>query len=496
MDLVVGTSGGAINALTVALGLTREDPDNQSQDNNERLDKTWMGFKQRDFFSPLGTTYYLLALATALFQALLVAWLTIIVVGFSRAFGRDLSWLYRYLGVAMLALALLDALVQLSGWQIDSHGTHLWWHLSLLLTFDLYLTAICLGVMGLLTMYLLLRRHDFKSCFRVTHTLMRGGLVIVLAALVAYSLFKGKTLSQSDIVESTLADKITRLVSPQAAAKLASAKKADMPRILSTLSREDIAPTLKRDLIITGSLLEGESAAAAPGLQLNASLPPDLYFYHNQRKCAGSQRDSPDAAVCDPAPPADSLGRFKDFEVGGKNYLLDVVIGSSSIYPIFPSRPLEGVGNIVDGGFAHNSPIEAAVMWKATHIILIEASPLTRTSESYLWQNAQNAFNHLYYQAQLSDLRAHGKVEMFILRPEELRVEPSMCTFDFNPRAVQHAIERGAMDASNYVNPHFERVPGEPVFEVIDFQDITSKSVVCTCNTDVADGDASVARQN
>jgi adenylate kinase len=31
--------------------------------------------------------------------------------------------------------------------------------------------------------------------------------------------------------------------------------------------------------------------------------------------------------------------------------------------------------SIIDGGFVHNSPIEAAVKLEATHIIMIEASP-------------------------------------------------------------------------------------------------------------------------
>jgi predicted acylesterase/phospholipase RssA len=173
-----------------------------------------------------------------------------------------------------------------------------------------------------------------------------------------------------------------------------------------------------------------------------------------------------------------------------------VVIGSSSIYPIFPSRRLDGVGDIVDGGFAHNSPIEAAWMWKATHIILIEASPRPATrKESHLWQNAQNAFNHLYYQAQLSDLRLHGKVEMFILRPEEgTEEEPGMCTFDFNPKAIKGAIDQGELDASG-IKPRFERVHGEPVFEEIDFEesDVKNEVAPCPCSNNPVPGDSSLA---
>jgi hypothetical protein len=108
-------------------------------------------------------------------------------------------------------------------------------------------------------------------------------------------------------------------------------------------------------------------------------------------------------------------------------------------------------------------------------------------------QNAQNALNHLYFQAQLSDLRARGKVEMFTLRPEETPGEPSMCTFDFNADAIGRAIRRGKEDAENNAEPRFERAPGEPLFEEVDFENITTKNVNCPCSQNTAANDTSVA---
>ena len=496
IDLVVGTSGGAINALTVALGLTKYSEDDTYSRQNDELDKTWKGFRQKHFFSPHSMASFLLALTTALLQTVLLFWGALAVVAVARMFGRNWSGLYRFLGPAAIALALLNALVQLTDLQVDARGTHLWWHVSMLLTFNLYLTAFCLAVIGLLLTLLLLRREDFKPWFRVTHTMARNALLVTVVVLVVFSLFRGRTLSRADIVESTLAKKITALVDQQAAAELAAKDAAELPATISTLS-DNIEKKLTRDLIITGSLLKD----AGTGDTSDSPLPPDLYFYHDHHKFPGLKGDAKLAAACDPNPPADTLRRFRPFEEadGEGSHLLDVVIGSSSIYPIFPSRRLGGVGDIVDGGFAHNSPVEAAWMWKATHIILIEASPIARTRENHLLQNAQNAFNHLYYQAQLSDLRAHGKVEMFILRPKEPRPgEPGMCTFDFNSDAIERAIGKGGQDASG-IEPRFERVHGEPVFEEVDSADAgvndeAAPSSPCAINP--APGEETIARHN
>ncbi|HEX7176769.1 MAG TPA: patatin-like phospholipase family protein [Pyrinomonadaceae bacterium] len=479
IDLVVGTSGGAINALAVALGLTRDLPEIQLLE-EDPLVKTWKGFEQKDFFSPMPAAYYLLALTTALLQAVLLAWLFVVVVIVGRLIGRDLTWLYRFVGPAMIALAAADALAQLSGARVDTRGGHFWQHVSLLFTFNLYLTAACLLVLGLLLTALLLRRENYLLWFRVTHTLMRNAFLFVVCALIAYSLFRAETLSRADTVESTLAKKLTALVSPKASARLAAGGEADTAQLFSKISNSDLKPMLQRDLVITGSVLDGGQAKAA-GTHLHASLPPDIYFFHDKPKC-GDEKGTP---ACDPDAPRDAQGLFRDFDPkNGRNYLLDVVIGSSSIYPIFPARKLADYGQIVDGGFAHNSPVEAAVMWKATHIILVEASPTPTTSESHLWQNAQNALNHLYIQAQLSDLRAHGKVEMFILRPEETPEEPWMCTFDFNSDSISHAIRRGYDDAGMGTKPRFERVHGEPVFELVDYRntaDAVDADNQCVC---------------
>jgi hypothetical protein len=98
---------------------------------------------------------------------------------------------------------------------------------------------------------------------------------------------------------------------------------------------------------------------------------------------------------------------------------------------------------LVDGGFAHNSPIEAAVLWGATHIILIEASPQVRLERTNFATNAMASFTHLYEQSQLLDARARGKVAIFTLAPRP----PHVCVLDFADNLIEDSIARGYNDA-------------------------------------------------
>ncbi len=62
IGLVVGTSGGAINALSVALGLTR------TEEGQDALSEVWLSFKQQDFFRPWSPLPVILGLLVGLGQ--------------------------------------------------------------------------------------------------------------------------------------------------------------------------------------------------------------------------------------------------------------------------------------------------------------------------------------------------------------------------------------------------------------------------------------------
>ena len=483
IDLVVGTSGGAINALTVALGLTRAGDDAKFVASNTQVEDAWKSFKQTDFFSPWPIAYYLMALCSALIQAVLVIWAVILVVSVGRRRWPDIKQLYRYLGFFMIGVALVDLLVQLSVGEVTFGTNHMWWHLWLLLTFDLYLSAVGLIVLGLYLLYRLYRSDDPAASLHSPHLLLRNLLLCAVGVVLAYSVMYQKTLSNSDRVQSTLAQKIAQLLGPEAEADLEAARAKKDDSVLASLTNGYVTGRLERDLVITGSILDVRDPGQSADADADADLPSNIYFYHDHEKFAAA-KDDPKLAPCDPAPPRDNRNQFHKFN----QYLLDVVVGSGSIYPIFPSRDLTGFRagspvKIIDGGFAHNSPIEAAVNWKATHIILIEASPNPPKYESpHLWGNALNAFNHLYDQAQQLDARARGEVEIFTLRPEAAQRDdpPDMCTFDFTHDSISRAIARGRNDAQDEEQSRFERKQGEPVFRVVSFENTAEERVDCS----------------
>ncbi len=124
---------------------------------------------------------------------------------------------------------------------------------------------------------------------------------------------------------------------------------------------------------------------------------------------------------------------------------------------------------LVDGGFAHNSPIEAAVLWGATHVVLIEASPKQETARGHFAQNIGAAFSHLHQQAQLLDARSRGQVTVFTLAPEP----PHICVLDFSDNLIADSIARGYRAARSELqvdgvsvpgSPRFRKELGEPVF--------------------------------
>ena len=144
-------------------------------------------------------------------------------------------------------------------------------------------------------------------------------------------------------------------------------------------------------------------------------------------------------------------------------------MGSGSIYPFFPARRIDDIPRageqieLVDGGFAHNSPVEAAVLWGATHVILIDVTPRGRIKRGNFLQNATSSVRHLHRQAQLLDARSRGKVTIFTLSPEP----PHICIIDFADNLVADSIDQGYRDANLDATgtiARFQREVGEPVF--------------------------------
>jgi predicted acylesterase/phospholipase RssA len=587
IGLVVGTSGGAINALSVALGLTR------TEEGQDALERVWLSFKQKDFFRPWSPVPFSVGLIIGLVQVLLiiialrlfddkkihwrpstrfvVATLSLFAIGFlftplrfwasipmmaiAAFVGVQLfeeqsdNWRTRA-GIVLFATGIVELAIFMTGatpWPIfpylvfafallsagilivlgirvftDDSGNwrkyfwgvllliavvsfvtfmvwdapmvrieelsrnHLLHHLWMALTINLTTSSVCLILIGGLMLlaelaeriektrtgtsrgwygvkqYMRLSVDRNREFFANRKPLLRT-LVVLLACLfclqVWRSLFIDPSLSSSDGLVRIFAEKLPVLLEkhPEVKTPLVLEGETDDAK-LRNLSAQIIGNQwLKRDLIITTSLLtHGDEA-------------PDLYFFNKYTGAGAYEGPSPDQKF-----PPDR--RFKSFtQQEFTERFLDVIVGSATIYPVFNPRQVEFPSNgshntparmeLIDGGFAHNSPIEAAVAWGATHIILVEASPKPKPPRRrHLLDNSLDAFNYLFNEAQLTDARSRGKIEIFSIRPDsdDIAPSPSLCTFDFDPLLMGDKITEGWNDALRYDTPKFLRERGQP----------------------------------
>jgi len=540
-ELVVGTSGGAINALLAALGGTQ---DRRTQD---AIRDMWIGFHQEQFFTPSRVFNLVFGLCFGLLQALVI---TFAVLLFGR---RELHWkrigqllvgvevveiiLAVYLGAVTSSFALfvlvqvvivvaVAALIRgiryvalrflktrpghfwrklyndrvgewwrIAGWlmiiistieiliasrldlslwpsALESHTfSHIWLILLLMCSVS-YPWPFILGLFMIASGFKGYVEIDWQSR-RLWLVRMLTVLVLISAGvLLLTSLWKDRSLSDSAEIEKAFIQKIPEMVNtlhPGFARVSGSTQQEQLHDISERIISD---PSLfKRDLVITVSNLPLETEEPKnPRLVTANQLPEDLYFYFK----------SPQVKWETPPPER----RFISFHDNPQR-LLDVVIGSGTIYPLFPYRELSNInvsGNkqtplikVIDGGFIHNSPIEAAIKWGATHIISIEASAQRKPFEpTNTLENSLVAFSYIMAQTQRSDTTARGQVEIFELRPrsdcekKSLEVgcnhdpEPNMDTFDFDPQIVKDAFTAGENDVKSD-RPLFKRVPGPPL---------------------------------
>ncbi|MEM1068643.1 MAG: hypothetical protein AAGI63_07095, partial [Planctomycetota bacterium] len=278
----------------------------------------------------------------------------------------------------------------------------------------------------------------------LTNALLAGAVFGLPALQLITLLFLQATISTGAGMQSSLAQKFPTLINQHLKelneTPLANDPGASEAETLKQVSGEVIKrELLQRDLVLTGSCLS----------QTSDQLPSDLYFY------------APIDRASEPPP----FGPRGISLVDHPEILLDVVMGSGSIFPVFPGRVIDGIPQadelieLVDGGFAHNSPVEAAVLWGATHIILIEAKPRQRNERGNFVLNATSAFRHLHSQAQLLDTRSRGRVTIYTVAPNP----PHMCVLDFAENLIDDSIQRGLREVGDG-RRSFYRELGEPVF--------------------------------
>ncbi len=444
IDMVVGTSGGAVNSLPVSMGLTR------TASGRDELKRVWLKLDQRVIIRP-----------SALVRAMSGLWLAMLEAGallmFVRLFisSREHHAPLYFTLLALVTLAQTALVVlPLSPWRFlgPNHVIHHVW-----LWFDIAVRSSALPLLisaaaGFFAQSLLKKRGRSMHFTSVPLVFISIAMLVLQPVLLFVTLFFfSNTLSGSEGLEFILADSFQPLVEQAIADRNlpplsipVGATPSERFKIMSSRIFSD--RLLARDLVVTASALE----------QSSDLLPSDLYFY--------SWRSAGD-------PIFGARGVKLDDHPG---LLIDIIMGSSSVFPIFPPRRLEnfptpgGWVDLVDGGFAHNSPIEAAVLRGATHIILIESTPAARGERTSLAANAAAAFEHLHKQSQLVDLRSKRRVVIFTLVPKP----PHICTVDFTDTLIADSIKRGYHDARGEFDgeqghsslPSFRKELGEPVF--------------------------------
>ncbi|HJT33846.1 MAG TPA: PhnD/SsuA/transferrin family substrate-binding protein [Pirellulales bacterium] len=450
ISLVAGTSGGALNALAIALGTS------STAEGQAELRRAWRGLDQREIVRPSRLVRGNMGLWFVCVELALLLWLVRKIV---RQPGRRV-WTCIVCLAALAAMQILMRYARFSPWAWfgDHHWLHHLWLWGTLgvgwAGWFLLASAVASAVWQLA---LARSGRSLAPPRWVTTWLLTVGLLGLPLAQVLAILFYEQTLSDGAGMERRLLESFTDLASFRAGEmgqpRLDTDPEPPTAERLKSISRQILQKRLlARDLVVTGSCLE----------QTSADLPSDLYFYAPAGSAAAGPPDYGERGV--------ALAERPEM-------LLDVVLGSGSVFPVFPPRTLENFPRrgerieLIDGGFVHNSPVEAAVRWGATHVVLIEADPHERAERRNFLQNAAGAFNHLYYQAQQVDARSREReqVVIFSLRPEP----PHICMLDFADNLIDLAIDKGYREArgepsSSAEGPiglrRFRKELGQPLF--------------------------------
>jgi predicted acylesterase/phospholipase RssA/ABC-type phosphate/phosphonate transport system substrate-binding protein len=453
IELVVGTSGGALNALPTAIGITAE----ASEDNQGVLAALWRNVHLTNLLEPAPALVIAvgvaLGAAIALFGSVAGVCLDAL-VGLARA-GR--TWLRRRRnGIAAAPAEPRDSL-RLRRWvrmvvNATAFGVliafGLWLHIDpeavlestpdsraiyYLLWLPLHVAwPGVLGFVGVVCLVHVLQLARRPGGARSRMEDVTGHAAVASAAVCALGVvffFSQTTISRGEKMELAVFKSLHALFKGRVEPSKSIA--GGLEQQASALSSAIASPELqrRRDFVMTVSLL-GNHRLADRYAYLPAARGGDDPSY-KQRAISLIQRSE--------------LSFMDSYE-----RLVDLIVASGTIFPIFPPRVLvdsTGRGedvHVIDGGFAHNIPIEAAVDWGATHIIAIEASPSTDFSqkENFL-QNVGLAFDHLFSQAQMVDVRSRSGVEIYTLQPQKEILK----TFEFIPAFVDLAVAQGYDDA-------------------------------------------------
>lgn len=392
IHLVVGTSGGAINALSVAMGLSR------TSEGFQDLRAAWIDLDQREIVSPP-----LAVRINMWFWFAAIGGLAIVAIVYYGGLGRPRG---------LMLTAVIGVVAAIAG-RLPLDAGHFWTWIS----FGIEGAGVILSLAAVVG-WALSRRWSQK---RYTTTLVRllTAMVAVLPLLQTWTLFwHEEVISENRGLEAALTRNFGRLIVNEARRR--SQKIENPPRQIAELSKLVFdLELLERDLVLT----------ASPLTDPRWELPGEFYFY---------------AGASDPefGPLGVSLKERPEL-------LFDAMLGSAAIYPLFPSRHVSNLPQpgqeveLVDGSFAHRSPLEAAVRWGATHVLVIEASTQEVAGRGKLLHNFGAALTFMYDQAQLIDVRLEDDISLYTLYPSI----PHIGLLDFSAHLIQGSLEKGYHEA-------------------------------------------------
>jgi hypothetical protein len=154
-------------------------------------------------------------------------------------------------------------------------------------------------------------------------------------------------------------------------------------------------------------------------------------------------------------------------EKGGRA-MREVVFASGSPFPIFaphlyPQHPKENqpAERLVDGGFAHNNPLEAAKQVGARQVLLLNSAPdtklgsppriLSRTEAVFgqLTRNLPLLLPFLFERSQVADLLSQEEMCIIAISPEPRKWWPPL--FDFRRTTVTKLLQAADEDANRRI---------------------------------------------
>jgi len=451
-DVIVGTSGGALNALATAVGLSSEstaDLEKYDSKGRTRLERLWLDLREEDVIprrsalvalvlSILGVAF---VAVVALVQTLLLRgrWLLgpdgrLVPASPSAKAAprapvlRAGAWLLAggFVALAGFGAAALALEISWGPLGVVRHGLLAF---GLLAALRFAALAIAAGDVGPGSYN---ARAGGRGVVRPARDAARRAALFALKpavraafALVAILALAGAVVfihrSSELVPTSGVRDLLERQVGPR----------------VRDLDRKP----LEADLILTVTPFGGEALApAAPG-----SLPPladptlRAHYKWFPRDPAALRPDDP---------------RLRFFEPLPAEHLIDVATASAALFPVFGLHPIAIGGRrglYIDGGYGHNIPVQAARLWGATFIVVVRASPDAPPAETgNALGNVLNAVNVLFERAQRLDDPRGQEVHVFQVSP---RATYDILTFRRDDLARAIADGRAAARAPSFAGP-------------------------------------------